>query len=95
MRLVVAGRLNKPVGGELGISEITVKASHALRIDVDIDYSDSSLEVSVRDNGRGMAMSGRALKSDSVCCGPSAPRSVRRRQTAGGSPTRSRKRRHK
>jgi FixJ family two-component response regulator len=26
MRLVVAGRLNKQVGGELGISEITVKA---------------------------------------------------------------------
>jgi FixJ family two-component response regulator len=26
MTLVVAGRLNKQVGGELGISEITVKA---------------------------------------------------------------------
>lgn len=26
MALVVAGRLNKQVGGELGISEITVKA---------------------------------------------------------------------
>jgi FixJ family two-component response regulator len=33
MALVVAGRLNKQVGGELGISEITVKAhrGHVMR----------------------------------------------------------------
>jgi FixJ family two-component response regulator len=29
MALVVSGRLNKQVGGELGISEITVKAHRA------------------------------------------------------------------